>query len=424
MGARIVAHLDPDGAEPDETEPATPSRELSLRRKRSGVWELNGRFDDETGIRASALLDSLAQRRTTDEGPDFRSPQERYGDAFSDAIDLALNTPELPMQAGERAHVMIAVSLEDLKSGVGRAILGDTGTISAAEARIHACDCKLIPAVLGDEERTPRPRPPTPLGHHPTPPRALPARPRLRLPRLPPPTPALSGSPHPPLGRWRPDRAGQPGADVRSSPPAAAPLRLAGPHRRRRITRVPATGVPGQAPKTQAQQPPRATAVRSLTRTWERPAATGYGPTPTPRAVPGVALVSKKVFGTTVRPAADRLPSQPDQPKTGGLARAASRWLCGSTAEVRSRRSSSPSIKVRPAADRLSLQSDQPNAGGVALTASCLPCGSTARCARLEVGLRPRKPVRRRIVCLRSLTDRTRGRPCPRRKPLAVQQNP
>jgi uncharacterized protein DUF222/HNH endonuclease len=151
LGARIVAHLDPDGAEPGSTEPATPSRELSLRRKRSGVWELNGRFDDETGTRASALLDTLVQRRTTDEGPDLRSPQERYGDAFSDAIDLALNSPDLPMQAGERAHVMVAVSLQDLKSGIGQATLGDTGRISAAEARIHACDCKIIPAVLGDK---------------------------------------------------------------------------------------------------------------------------------------------------------------------------------------------------------------------------------------------------------------------------------
>jgi uncharacterized protein DUF222/HNH endonuclease len=151
LGARIVAHLDPDGAELDSSEAATPSRELSLRRKRSGVWELNGRFDDETGTRASALLDTLAQRRSSDEGPDLRSPQERYGDAFSDAIDLALNSPDLPMQAGERAHVMVAVSLADLKSGVGQAILGDTGRMSAAEARIHACDCKLIPAVLGDK---------------------------------------------------------------------------------------------------------------------------------------------------------------------------------------------------------------------------------------------------------------------------------
>ncbi|MEV7097429.1 DUF222 domain-containing protein [Amycolatopsis sp. NPDC051045] len=151
LGARILAHLDPDGREPDATEPAAPSRELFLRRKRTGVWELNGRFDDETGTRASALLDALAERRTGDEGPDFRSPQERYGDAFSDAVDLALNSPDLPMQAGERAHVMVAVSLEDLKSGVGRATLGDTGAMSAAEARVQACDSMVIPAVLGEK---------------------------------------------------------------------------------------------------------------------------------------------------------------------------------------------------------------------------------------------------------------------------------
>ncbi|MDX3187212.1 DUF222 domain-containing protein [Streptomyces sp. MN03-5084-2B] len=149
LGARILAHLNPDGAAPDDTEPVAPARELILRRKRTGIWELSGRFDDETGTRASALLDALAERRTGDEGPDFRTLPQRFGDAFSDAVDLALNSPDLPMQAGERAHVMVAVSLQDLKSGVGAATLGDTGTISAAEARVHACDAMVIPAVLG-----------------------------------------------------------------------------------------------------------------------------------------------------------------------------------------------------------------------------------------------------------------------------------
>src|SRR3569833_2959461 len=131
LGARILAHLDPDGTEPDETEPAKPSREMSLRRKRTGIWELNGRFDDETGARASALFDSLAERHSTDEGPDFRSPLERYGDAFSDALDLAFNSPELPMQAGERAFVLVAVSLADLKLCIGQTMLGNTGTTPA-----------------------------------------------------------------------------------------------------------------------------------------------------------------------------------------------------------------------------------------------------------------------------------------------------
>ncbi|WP_206796426.1 HNH endonuclease signature motif containing protein [Amycolatopsis sp. MtRt-6] len=151
LGARILAHLIPDGPAPDDTEPAAPTRELFLRRKRTGIWELSGRFDDETGTRAHALLDALAERRTGDDGPDFRTLPQRYGDAFSDAVDLALNSPELPMQAGERAHVMVAVSLNDLKSGLGKATLGDTGTMTAAEARVHACDAMIIPAVLGDK---------------------------------------------------------------------------------------------------------------------------------------------------------------------------------------------------------------------------------------------------------------------------------
>ncbi|SEC52678.1 protein of unknown function [Amycolatopsis tolypomycina] len=151
LGARILAHLAPDGLAPHDSEPVVPARELFLRRKRTGVWELSGRFDDETGKRASALLDALAERRTGDEGPDFRTTPQRYGDAFSDAVDLALNSPDLPMQAGERAHVMVAVSSADLKSGVGKATLGDTGTMTAAEARLHACDAMIIPAVLGAE---------------------------------------------------------------------------------------------------------------------------------------------------------------------------------------------------------------------------------------------------------------------------------
>ncbi|MDS0134869.1 MULTISPECIES: DUF222 domain-containing protein [unclassified Amycolatopsis] len=149
LGARILAHLNPDGAEPEDTEPVVPVRELFLRRRRSGVWVLNGKFDDETGTRASALLDALAERRTGDDGPDHRAMPQRYGDAFSDAVDLALNSPDLPMQAGERAHVMVAVSLTDLQSGTGQATLGDTGTMTAAEARVHACDAMIISAVLG-----------------------------------------------------------------------------------------------------------------------------------------------------------------------------------------------------------------------------------------------------------------------------------
>ncbi|EOD69710.1 HNH endonuclease signature motif containing protein [Amycolatopsis vancoresmycina] len=145
--------------EPGPVERAVPARELSLRRKRTGVWELHGRFDDETGTRASALLDALAQRRPADDGgADSRSPRERYGDAFSDAVDLASNSPDLPAQAGKRApahrsrprRVTVPISGIDLETEAGQTTSGDGGRVSDAEARIPAGDSETVPAAPGE----------------------------------------------------------------------------------------------------------------------------------------------------------------------------------------------------------------------------------------------------------------------------------
>ncbi len=135
---------------PVDTSPPTPDRQLSLRRKRTGVWELRGRFDDETGIRAHALLDSLAERRSDDP----RTPRERFGDAFSDVIDLALNSRELPLQPVRRAPTRVTVSIADRKTGTGSTCLDDAGEIPAADALIHACDGSTISAVLEGESES------------------------------------------------------------------------------------------------------------------------------------------------------------------------------------------------------------------------------------------------------------------------------
>ncbi|MGW3963217.1 DUF222 domain-containing protein [Amycolatopsis sp. NPDC005003] len=146
LGTRILARLDPGGRALDATEPAVPARELFLRRRRSGTWELNARFDDETGTRANALLNALTEPRTGDE---HRTLPQRRGDAFSDAIDLALDSPDLPMPAREGAQDLAAVSVEDPKPGMGKATLRETGEMPAAEGRMHVCDAVTIPAVPG-----------------------------------------------------------------------------------------------------------------------------------------------------------------------------------------------------------------------------------------------------------------------------------
>ena len=66
LGARIVAHLDPDGAEPDPTEPSAPARELSLRRKRTGGVGAERTFrrgDRHPCQRLAGLAGGASQRR-------------------------------------------------------------------------------------------------------------------------------------------------------------------------------------------------------------------------------------------------------------------------------------------------------------------------------------------------------------------------
>jgi 5-methylcytosine-specific restriction protein A len=53
-----------------------------------------------------------------------------------------------PAQGGERPHVTVTIDLQDLRNGVGAATLEHGGPISAGEARMLACNARIVPAVL------------------------------------------------------------------------------------------------------------------------------------------------------------------------------------------------------------------------------------------------------------------------------------
>ena len=89
-----------------------------------------------------------------------------------------------PTQGGERPHVTVTMDLDALRGKLGTAMLDHGGPITAAQARMLACDAMIIPAVLGsasqvlDMGTAVRLFPPRdPPGHHP-------AGPRMHLPRL------------------------------------------------------------------------------------------------------------------------------------------------------------------------------------------------------------------------------------------------
>ncbi|MGQ0779454.1 MAG: DUF222 domain-containing protein [Pseudonocardiales bacterium] len=147
IAERLLAHLDPDGTAPPE-EPEQ-QRELRVRTGPDGTVRLAGTLDPEGGARVTEVLGSLNQRRAPIDGvPDERSPARRDADALVEAMTSLLDQGDLPTRGGQRPHLVITVTLNDLIYGLGHLSLDTGGQLCAAEARRLACDAAIVPMVL------------------------------------------------------------------------------------------------------------------------------------------------------------------------------------------------------------------------------------------------------------------------------------
>ena len=127
-------------------------RELSFRRDIDGTDVIRGRLDPEASATVQAALAPLMQRRPAEDGVrDPRSPARRRADALVQLSEQALNRGDLPTVAGEKPHVTVTISLDELRSGTGHATLNTGTAISVEAARRIACDASVIPMVLGSQ---------------------------------------------------------------------------------------------------------------------------------------------------------------------------------------------------------------------------------------------------------------------------------
>ena len=148
----ILDWLDQDGPEPADP-PEPPVNELHIDTLRNGHVQFAGRLGPEDGALLVGLLSPLAKPRPVDGLPDLRGVGERHGDAFAELLRLCANAAAAPVDGGERPHLTLTISLNELRDQVGRAQLGDLGTLSARQARRIACDAKVLPMVLdGDSQ--------------------------------------------------------------------------------------------------------------------------------------------------------------------------------------------------------------------------------------------------------------------------------
>jgi hypothetical protein len=188
--------LDPDHGDrlAKEEEAQVARREFRLTPNPDGSSRPGGYLDKEATAFLRAALDPLAKPRPAADGiPDRRSPAQRTGDALVELVELALRSGDLPTHAGQPVQLVVTIGLADLESRLARALNSDgpgagdfhrsptnsagqtpdetlfpdvfarfgaspgagigvldSGVpVSAETVRRWACDCQVIPIVLG-----------------------------------------------------------------------------------------------------------------------------------------------------------------------------------------------------------------------------------------------------------------------------------
>jgi hypothetical protein len=151
-GKRLSAYWDVDTPPKEPKDRAGhPVRRLSWREARDGQLHLTGEVDSETGTFLRSLIDPLATPRPVDEfgRDDTRTLEQRRGDALAEVVLLATKAPDRPQVGGERALIIVTISLEELERRAGEAFIDGIGYTSIAHLRRLACDANVVPAVLG-----------------------------------------------------------------------------------------------------------------------------------------------------------------------------------------------------------------------------------------------------------------------------------
>ena len=143
----LITLLDQDGPEPDDREPPQLN-ELHLTRNPAGAGgRIKGQLDAPSFDALATALSALTRPATAG---DTRSLGERQADALADVCLRSLDQGQLPTVGGERPHLSVTISLNELE-GRGRGGMLDTGPITASELRRLACDARVVPVVLGGD---------------------------------------------------------------------------------------------------------------------------------------------------------------------------------------------------------------------------------------------------------------------------------
>jgi hypothetical protein len=149
---KVVQHfldrLDPDGSEPDPTE----QRAVSIARHSDGSISARLDLDPVGGEKFCTVLESIVQASRP--AGDLRTRSQQLGDALVQWADNTLAAGQLPILRTVKPHVAVLIGIGDLVDPAtvpGAASTGFGREISAARARMLACDGSITRIVIGPE---------------------------------------------------------------------------------------------------------------------------------------------------------------------------------------------------------------------------------------------------------------------------------
>jgi len=148
-------------------------REFTLSPYGAGEYRVRGVLDAEMAAIVNATLDPLsAPRKPTPTAagafddadvldrpagsalgtqPDLRSAGARRADALIEVCRRVLDAGELPDNGGEKPHLVVTLSWQQLRDQVGAGLLDTGDLLTPATVRRLACDALIVPAVLGGD---------------------------------------------------------------------------------------------------------------------------------------------------------------------------------------------------------------------------------------------------------------------------------
>lgn len=138
-----------------DDDPDDISQELYVSPTLRGRGKVTGDLNAETTQVMITALRAVedAETRSSDR-TDVRSPARRRADALGEICRQWLDSTNRPTVAGERPHVIVTVDVETLeRSGGERRELPDVGSISADDARLWACDCRITRVITDASSR-------------------------------------------------------------------------------------------------------------------------------------------------------------------------------------------------------------------------------------------------------------------------------